>query len=82
MWCETVRSQSYATLFRHCAVLSVPAVLLRKLPNSSHDPAIPTERISKCAEALMTLLVNLLKDIATNQYQYCQIASRRSAPLK
>ena len=29
---DTVHSQSYATFFRHSAVLSVPAVLLRKLP--------------------------------------------------
>ena len=33
MWRETVHSQSFATLFRHSAVLSLPAVLLRKLPN-------------------------------------------------
>ena len=31
MWRGTVHSQSYTTLFRHSAVLSVPAVLLRKL---------------------------------------------------
>ena len=31
MWRETVHSQSYATFFRHSAVLSLPAVLLRKL---------------------------------------------------
>lgn len=30
---ETLHSQSYATFFCHFAVLSVPAVLLRKLPN-------------------------------------------------
>ena len=38
--------QSRATFFRHSG-----AVLFRKLPDSFHDPAIPTERISKCAEA-------------------------------
>ena len=32
MWREAVHSQSYATFFRHSDVLSVPAVLLRKLP--------------------------------------------------
>ena len=31
MWRETVHSQSYATFFRHSAVLSLPAVLLRKV---------------------------------------------------
>ena len=30
---ETEHSQSYATSFPHFAVLSVPVVLLRKLPN-------------------------------------------------
>ena len=29
---ETVHSQSYATFFRHFAVLSLPTVVLRKLP--------------------------------------------------
>ena len=29
---ETVHSQSYATYFRHSAVLSLPAVLLGKFP--------------------------------------------------
>ena len=33
MWCETVHSQCCTTFFRHSAVLSVPAVLLHKLPN-------------------------------------------------
>ena len=33
MWRETVHSHSFATLFRHSAVLSLSAVLLRKLPN-------------------------------------------------
>ena len=32
LWRETVHSQSYAASFRHSAVLSPPAVLLRKLP--------------------------------------------------
>ena len=32
MWRDTVHSQSYATSFRHSAVLSVTAVLLHKLP--------------------------------------------------
>ena len=32
---ETVHSQSYATFFRHSAVLSLPAVLLRKLANDN-----------------------------------------------
>ena len=30
---ETENSQSYAIFFRHSAVLSLPAVLLRKVPN-------------------------------------------------
>ena len=46
-------AQSGATFFRHSTVLSLPAVLLCKLPNSSHEPAIHTERISKCAEAFI-----------------------------
>lgn len=33
---ETVPSQSYATSFRHSAVLSFPAFLLRKLPTILH----------------------------------------------
>ena len=32
MWRVAVHSQSYATFFPHSAVVSVPAVLLRKLP--------------------------------------------------
>ena len=32
MWHGNVHSQSYATFFRHSAVLSDPALLLRKLP--------------------------------------------------
>ena len=32
LWRETVHSQSYATFFRHSAVLSLLAILLRKLP--------------------------------------------------
>ena len=35
---ETVHSQSYATCFRHSAVLSVSTVLLRKLPNVKIAP--------------------------------------------
>ena len=42
-----------------------------QVPNSSHDPAISTERISKGAEKLLS--ANLLTDIATNHYQKCQI---------
>ena len=34
---ETVHSQSYATFFRHSAVLSLSAVLLRQLPSSNDD---------------------------------------------
>ena len=33
MWPETVHSQSHTTFFRHSAILSVPAALLRKLSN-------------------------------------------------
>ena len=40
MCSETVYSQSYATFFRHSAILSVPAVLLRKLPNILSAPTI------------------------------------------
>ena len=39
MWRETVHSQSYVTLFRHSTVLSLPAVLLRKLPNGCSSKA-------------------------------------------
>lgn len=46
-------AQSRATLFRLSTVLSIPPVLLHKLPNSSHDPVTPTERISKFAEAFI-----------------------------
>ena len=47
-------AQTRATFFRHFhAVPSLPAFLLRKLPNSSHQLTIPTERISKCAEAFI-----------------------------
>ena len=51
-------AQSCATLFRHSAVLNLPAVLLRKLPNSSYDSAIPTERISKYAEAFICKFID------------------------
>ena len=37
---ETVHSQSYVTSFRHSAALSVPAVLLRKLPNEDKNSYI------------------------------------------
>ena len=47
-------AQSRATFFRDSAVLSLPAVLLRKLI----DPAIPTKRISKCAEAFICKFIN------------------------
>ena len=33
MMCKTVLSQCYGTFFHHSAVLSLPAVLLCKLPN-------------------------------------------------
>ena len=39
MWRETVHSQSYAPFFCHFAVLSAPAVLLRKLPNDNMEPS-------------------------------------------
>ena len=39
-------------------MLNLPAVLLRKLANSSHEPAIVTERISKCAEAFICKLID------------------------
>ena len=51
-------AQSRATFFRHSAVLSLPDLLLRKLLNSSHDPAILTERISKCAEAFISKFID------------------------
>ena len=50
--------QSLATFFRHSAALILPAVLLLKLPNSSHEPAIPTDRISKCAEAFICKFID------------------------
>ena len=70
-------AQSRATCFRHSAILSLPAVLLHKLPNSSHDPAIPTERISQCAEAFTCEF--------TDGYSYeslSTLSNRRRAPLK
>ena len=55
-------AQSRITFFHHSAVLSLPAVLLRKLPNSSHDPSIPTVRISKCcAEAFICKFIDGIK---------------------
>ena len=57
-------AQSRATFSRHSAVWSLPAVLLRMLPNSSYDPAIPIERISKCAEA------SICKFIDGYSYEY------------
>ena len=51
-------AQPHVTFFGHSAVLSLSAVLLRKLPNSSHDPNIPTERISKCAEAYICKFID------------------------
>ena len=51
--------KSLATFFCHsAAVLILPAVLLLKLPNSSHEPAIPTDRISKCAEAFICTFID------------------------
>ena len=38
MSCETVYSHSYATFFRHSTVLSLPAVLLRKVSTVSDRP--------------------------------------------
>ena len=58
MWRKIGNAQSRTTFFRHSAVLNLPAVLLRKLPNSSHDPDIPTERISKCAEAFICKFID------------------------
>ena len=55
---QTGNAQSRATFFRHSAAWSLPALLLRKLPNSSHDPAIPTKRISKCAEAFIRKFID------------------------
>ena len=52
-------AQSRAKFFRHSSVLSLPAVLLCKLPKSSHEPAmIPTERMSKCAEACICKFID------------------------
>ena len=51
-------AQSRATFFRLSAVLSLPDVLLLKLLNSSHDPAILTERISKRVEAFISKFID------------------------
>ena len=70
---------SNATFFRHDAVLSLPAVLLCKLPNSSHNPAIYP--LKEYQSVLKLLSVNLLSGIATNHYHHWQIISRRIATL-
>ena len=54
---EIGNAHSHTTYFRSVA-LNLPAVLLRKLPNSSHDPALPTERISKSVEAFFCKLID------------------------
>ena len=49
MWRGTVHPQSYATFFRHSAVLSVPALLLRKLPiigTRKRQTATPAKKIN------------------------------------
>ena len=55
---RSVNAQSRATFFRDYAVLSLPAVLLRNLPNSSHNPAIPTERVSTCAQTFICIFID------------------------
>ena len=44
---KTVHSRSWVTFFRHSAVLSLPAVLLRKVPNDGMVRE-PAERIHLC----------------------------------
>ena len=49
MWRETEYSQPYVTFFRHSAALSVPAVLLRKLPiigTRKRQTATPVNKIN------------------------------------
>ena len=55
---ETVHSRSYATLFRHSAVLSLPAVLLRKFPittdhNNTLSDAIKMAGDNTCSFAVI-----------------------------
>ena len=45
MSCKTGNAQSRATFFRHSAVLSLTAVLLRKLPNIKKETA---DMANKC----------------------------------
>ena len=60
MWRQSVYSQSYATFFLHSAVLSLPTVLLCKLPNrpfpSSPQSLFQSE--SKCEAFVMTISFN------------------------
>ena len=61
--------QARAIFFRYSAVLCLPGVLLRKLPYSFHDPVIPTERISKCAEAFIRKLIESMYLRGKNDFQ-------------
>ena len=67
MWRETVYSQSYATFFRHSAVLSVPAVLWRKLPFSGLDDNVnTTAAVLLFVFTSAVLLAARLKRISSN----------------
>ena len=59
-------AQSRATFFRHSAVMSLPAVLLRKL-----------YLLKEYQSVQKPLSINLLTDIATNHYQHCQIMEKQ-----
>ena len=62
-------AQSRATFFRDSAVLSLPAVLLRKLIALM----IPPYLLKEYQSVQRLLSVNLLTGIATNHYQHCQL---------
>ena len=78
MSCKIGNAQSRATFFRHFAVLSLPAVLLRKLPNSSYEPPTHTERISRRAEAFICKfidgysndIINIAKKLAGAEHPF------------
>ena len=77
--CLIGNTKSRTTFFRHSAVLSVPAVLLRKSLIALMILPYPLKEY-QCAEKLLS--VNLLTDIPTNHYQKCLIVDSRRAPLK
>ena len=66
MWRETVHSQSYTTFFRHSAVLSLPAVLLRELASDVRCPVVSSRE---------------RRENMTTKIQFCLLISEALVPI-